>query len=412
MPDFLVSAADMRARGGGKWRRYPPDVLPAFVADTDFKVAPAVQAALQRFVDSQDYGYGLPDDLDALYAAFARWMKHRHSWDVDPKSTLALADVIQGIVAAMAAYSGAGEGVLVQTPAYPPFLSTVASTGRRLVENPLVDTGERFEIDFDGLDQAAREARVLLFCNPHNPTGRVFTRGELEQVADIARRRDLVIVADEIHADVVFAGARHVPMGTVTGAAERTVTLTSATKSFNIPGARTAVVHFGSDALRHRWSATLPDHLLGRPGRFGVDATIAAWTQSDEWLDAVVEYLAANRETVGRWADSTPRVGYHAPEATFLAWMNCRELDLIGSPFAFFLEAARVGLADGADFGPPGIGHVRLNFGTSAEILDEILGRMTRALQSRPSPPGVGPDRRPPPALKAVDSPDYRPNRP
>ena len=383
MPDFLVSAAEMSARGGGKWRRYPPDVLPAFVADTDFKVAPAVQAALQRFVDSQDYGYGLPDDLDALYSAFARWMMHRHGWEVDPKSTLALADVVQGIVAAMVAYSDAGEGVLVQTPAYPPFLRTVASTGRVLVENPLIDTGERFELDFDRLDRAAKEARVLLFCNPHNPTGRVFTRGELEQVADIARRRDLVIVADEIHADVVFPGARHVPMATVTGAAERTVTLTSATKSFNIPGARTAVLHFGSDALRDRWSAALPDHLLGRPSRFGVDATIAAWTQSDEWLDAVLEYLAANRQTVGRWAASTTGVGYHVPEATFLAWMDCRELDLRGSPFEFFLESARVGLADGADFGTPGIGHVRLNFGTSAEILDEILGRMTRALHGR-----------------------------
>jgi cysteine-S-conjugate beta-lyase len=383
--DFLVSAAEMRRKGGGKWRRYPADVVPAFVADTDFKVAPAVQAALQRFVDNQDYGYGLPDDLDALYAAFARWMEHRHGWQVDPQATLALADVVQGIVAAMVAYSAAGEDVLVQTPAYPPFLRTVASTGRRLVENPLVDTGERFEIDFDGLDQAAQEARVLMFCNPHNPTGRVFTRGELEQVADIARRRDVVIVADEIHADMVFPGARHVPMATVAGAAERTVTLTSATKSFNIPGARTAVVHFGSTALRDRWSTALPDHLLGRPSRFGVDATIAAWTQSDEWLDAVLEYLAVNRETVGRWVASTPGVASHAPEATFLAWMDCRELGLPGSPFEFFLESARVGLADGADFGPPGVGHVRLNFGTSAEILDEILGRMSRALEGRPA---------------------------
>lgn len=383
MADFVVSAAEMRRRGGGKWRRYPPEVLPAFVADIDFEVAPAVHAALQRFVDRQDYGYGLPEDVDALYTAFARWMRHRHGWEVDPQSTIALGDVIQGTVATMVAYSGPGDGVVVQTPAYPPFLNTVASTGRRLVENPMLDGGERFALDIDGLERAAQDARMLLLCNPHNPTGRVFTPEELGCVADIARRRDLVIVADEIHADIVFPGARHIPMATVAGATDRTVTLTSATKSFNIPGARTAVVHFGSPALMDRFTAALPDYLLGRPSRFGIDATVAAWTNADDWLEEVLEYLAANRKTVGRWAAATPGVKQHAPEATFLAWLDCRELGLPGSPYEFFLDAARVGLADGAEFGTPGIGHVRLNFGTSAEILDAILDRMSRALDER-----------------------------
>ena len=385
MTDFVVSAAEMRARGGGKWRRHPPDVLPAWVADMDFKVAPAVQGALRRFVDRQDYGYGQAEDLEALYAAFARWMKHRHGWDADPTLTLALADVVQGTVATQVAYSAAGDGVLVQTPAYPPFLSTIASSGRRLVENPLRESGVRFEIDFEGMEAVAPRARVLLFCNPHNPTGRVFTREEQERVADIARRHDLVIVADEIHADVVFSGARHIPMETIAGAGERTVTLTSATKSFNIPGARTAVLHFGSEELKHRFEAAIPDHLLGRPGRFGVDATVAAWTDSDDWLESVLAYLAANREAVGRWVAATPGIGYHAPEATFLAWLDCRELALPASPLEFFLERGRVGLSDGADFGTPGAGHVRLNFGTSAEILAEILGRMSRALDERRS---------------------------
>lgn len=380
MRQFVLTTAELRERGGGKWRRYPPDVLPAFVADADFKVAPAVQKAMERFVERQDYGYGLPDDLDAMYAAFARWMKHRHGWDVDPSSALALADVVQGIVATMVAYSGRGDGVLVQTPAYPPFLRTVESTGRRLVENPLVDTGERFELDLDDLEQAAREARVLLFCNPHNPTGRVFTGDELARVADIARRHDLVVVADEIHADLVFAGARHIPMATLPGAAERTVTLTSATKSFNIPGARTAVVHFGTAELKDRFTRALPDHLLGRPSRFGVDATIAAWTDAEDWLEDVLDYLTANRETVGRWAAVRSAIAHHPPEATYLAWFDCRALGLPGTPYDFFLESARVGLADGADFGGPGVGHVRLNFATSAAILDEILRRMSRAL--------------------------------
>jgi cysteine-S-conjugate beta-lyase len=376
--DFLLSEAELRERGGGKWRRYPPDVLPAFVADMDLKVAPAVQAALARFVEHQDYGYGLPTDLDALYAAFAGWMSRRHGWSPDPALTVAMADVVQGVVATQVAYSAPGEGVIVQTPAYPPFLRTVASTGRRLVENPLVDSGERFEIDFDGLERAAAEARLLLFCSPHNPTGRVFERAELERVAEICGRHGVVIAADEIHADLVFPGARHIPMETVAPAL--TVTLTSATKSFNIPGARTAVAHFGSAELKARFDAAIPDFLLGRPGRFGVDATVAAWTAPEAWLDDLLAYLEANRQAVGVWAGATPGVRCHSPEATYLAWLDCRELMLDPDPFHFFLEGAKVGLSDGADFGGPGAGCVRLNFGTSAEILDAILGRMSRAL--------------------------------
>ena len=378
MRDFLLTVAELRARGGGKWRRHPADVLPAFVADMDFKVAPAVQAALRRFVDRQDYGYGSMDDVDVLYDAFAGWMSRRHGWRPDPKQTIALADVVQGIVATLVAFSAAGEGVIVQTPAYPPFLRTVAGSGRRLVENPLLDTGAHFEIDLDGLEHAASEARLLLFCNPHNPTGRVFMREELEQVAGIARRSDLVIVSDEIHADLVFPGAKHIPMETI--APERTVTLTSATKSFNIPGARAAVVHFGDASLKERFEAALPDFLLGRPSRFGTDATVAAWTQSEDWLHELMAYLEANRHTVSRWVASRTGVGYHQPEATYLAWFDFRSFGLEPDPYTFFLETGHVALSNGADFGGPGAGHVRLNFGTSAEILEEILSRMSRAI--------------------------------
>jgi cystathionine beta-lyase len=270
----------------------------------------------------------------------------------------------------------------VQTPSYPPFLRTVAGSGRRLVENRMLDGGRRFEIDFDGLEEAAREARVLLFCNPHNPTGRVFERHELQRVVEVARRHDLVIASDEIHADVVFPPHKHIPMETIPGAAERTVTLTSATKSFNIPGARAAVAHFGTPQLKERFESVLPDHLLGRPSRFGLAATVAAWTESEGWLHEVLAYLAGNRETVERWVEARPGIGHHSPEATFLAWLDCRELGLPGSPYKFFLESARVALSDGAEFGAPGAGCVRLNFGTSAEILDEILGRMSRALEA------------------------------
>lgn len=377
MEDFLLTAEELRARSGLKWQKYPPDVLPAFVADMDFKVAPAVQAALARLVDHQDYVYGMPTDLEALYATFARWMERRHGWRPDPALTMATADVVQGIVATLVAYSAPGDGVIVQTPAYPPFLRVVEGTARRLVENPL-RRGDRFTLDLEGLREVASRARVILFCSPHNPTGRVFDNDELRQVASIAEEHDLTIVSDEIHADITYDRARHIPMETI--APERTVTLTSATKSFNIPGARAALVHFGSAALKERFDKVFPEHLLGRPSRFGVDATIAAWSDSEPWFDQVMRRLASNRSLVAEWAASRKGIGHVPPEATFLAWLDCGELGLPGSPFDFFLESAKVALGDGRDFGGPGVGHVRLNFGTSKEILTEILARMSHAL--------------------------------
>ncbi|HET7338867.1 MAG TPA: PatB family C-S lyase [Candidatus Dormibacteraeota bacterium] len=377
MKEFLLTETELRAHTGVKWRKYGPDVLPAFVAEMDFKVAPAIQSALKRFIDQEDYGYGQESDLERLYAAFGRWMSRRYGWDPDPALMIATADVVQAVVATVVAYSGTDDGVITQTPIYPPFLRVIASTGRRLVENPL-DLGERYTIDLDSLREVAARARVLLLCTPHNPTGRVFDRDELEQIAAIAEEHDLTIVADEIHADVSFPPAKHIPMATI--APTRTVTLTSATKSFNIPGTRAAVVHFGTAELMARFDGAIADHLLGRPSRFGVDATIAAWTDSEEWLATAMRYLESNRDAVTRWAGSRPEVGYRAPEGTFLAWLDFRELNLPGNPYDFFLESAKVALGNGPDFGTPGQGHVRLNFATSAEILQEILARMSHTL--------------------------------
>lgn len=376
---FLLTAEELRARGGGKWRRYDPDVLPCFVADMDFAVAPAVQLALARFTERGDYGYGTMTDLEPMFAAFASWMERRHGWAPDPQLMHATADVVQGIVAAIVAYCGPGDGVIVQTPVYPPFLSCIDHTRRRRVENPLIDSGERYEVDLDGLRGVARDARVILLCNPHNPTGRVLERSDLEAIAAVARERGLVVVSDEIHADLLYAGASHIPMETL--APDVTVTLTSATKGFNIPAVRTAVVHFGTADLKARFDAALPDHLLGRPSRFGVDATIASWTDSEAWLAEVMAYLDGNRRRVAEWA-AHAGLGHHVPEATYLAWLDCRRLGLPEgtSPYDYFLERARVGLSNGADFGPPGEGFVRLNFATAREILDEILERMASVL--------------------------------
>lgn len=380
MERFLLGSEELRARTGGKWRMFPPDVLPAFVAEMDFKVAPAVQSAIERFSEQQDYGYGQFTDPNGLFEAFAAWMSRRHGWELDPALTIATSDVVQGLVATLLAFSERGDGVIAQTPVYPPFLMSIKWTDRRLVDNPLVDDGARYVIDFEGLERAANDAAVLFLCNPQNPTGRVFEQSELERVAAIAAEHNLTIVSDEIHADLVYPGRRHVPMETIAGAAARTVTLTSATKGFNIPGLRAAIAHFGSAELKGRFESRIAEHLLGGPNRIGIAATIAAWREGEAWLDEVMAYLERNRERVARWAAEN-RLGCHAPEATYLAWFDCRglKLDEDTTPQQHFLERARVALSQGGDFGEAGKGHVRLNFATSQELLEEILGRLAGA---------------------------------
>jgi cystathionine beta-lyase len=228
------------------------------------------------------------------------------------------------------------------------------------------------------------ESPLLLLCNPHNPTGRVFERHELEGIADIVVQRDLVVVADEVHAELAYPGHQHLPFASLgPEVAERTITITSATKAYNIPGLRCGLMHFGSARLRERFRSVIPDRMLGMVTPFGIEATIAAWREGAAWLECVMEVLRANRDRVARFvAAELPGMRHYAPEATFLAWFDCSQLALPMPPQQFFLERARVGLNDGAEFGPPGRGHVRLNFATSAAILDQLLERMATAVRA------------------------------
>jgi cystathionine beta-lyase len=383
--DFVLSLDALRRRRGAKWRANGEDVLPAWLADMDFAVPDAVQAALARLVEERDYGYPLRTGVEGLEAAFARRMRDRFRWELDPARVVPVADLVQAIVAAVIAFSERGDGVAVQTPIYPPFLTAIASTGRRRVVDALVDDGRRLAPDPDGLARTVDAGtRILLLCNPHNPSGRVLGREELEAIARVAVERDLVVVADEVHCDLVYAGARHMPLATLgEEVAARTVTINSATKSFNIAGLRCGVMHFGSERLLRRFRQAFPDRLLGQVSVTGVDATIAAWREGQPWLDAVLELLAANRERLAAWvAETVPAIHHHRPEATYLAWLDCGALALpAASARDFFLEEARVALSGGPDFGPGAERCVRLNFATSPAILEELLARMAAALE-------------------------------
>jgi cysteine-S-conjugate beta-lyase len=273
--DFDITR--LRARLTNKWHKFPPDVLPAWVADMDFGVAPSITAALERLTRDQEYGYAARDGV--LAAAFVRRMERRFGWHTDPADTIAVGDLVQASFSSVMAFSEPGDAILLQLPSYPPFMRAIEDTGRRLIANPMRDDGTRWVLNL-GAYRAAHDPRLrmLIFCHPQNPTGRAFSRTELEEVADFVIRHDLVVVSDEIHADIVYPGNTHIPLASLhPEIAARTITITSATKSFNISALRCAVMHFGAAVLKEGFEKRIPSRLLGSPGVTGVDATVAAW---------------------------------------------------------------------------------------------------------------------------------------
>ena len=367
-PPFEPDLDWLRAKRGVKWHRPGPDVLPAWVADMDFPVAEPIRAAVTSALARGDLGY--PDWTEhPLAVPFAERMADRFGWTPDPAHVRGLTDVIQGLQVVIELATRPGDGVVLAVPNYPPFLAAVPRQGRRLVPLPVEDGRLALETLADGPD-----ARLLLLVNPHNPTGRVFTRPELEEVAEFAARHDLLVISDEIHADLTYPGHQHVPFAALgPDVAARTVTLTSATKAFNIAGLRCAVAHVGPDELRRRWDAQPPD-LLGALNVLGVEATRAAWQEGDQWLAGVRAHLTAQRERLTARLAGLP-VRYRPPEATYLAWLDWPDRD---DAYGFFRRAG-VELSAGPEFGGRP-SQVRLNFATSTAVLDEILDRIAAAL--------------------------------
>jgi len=377
---FDPSVAECRRRRSTKWHHVPGDVLPAWVAETDFDLCPAVADAIVETVRRGDVGY--PDwPEEPLAEPFAQRMEARYGWRPDPAHVRHVSDLIQAMQVVTELSSAPGDGVVLHVPNYPPFLAALERMGRTPVPSPLLPAGAGWRFDAGRLaaDVADARPKVLLLVNPHNPTGRVFTRAELEEVGEIAERHDLVVVSDELHAELAYPGHAHVPFASLgEHAARRTVTITSATKSFNLGGLRTAVAHVGDARVRDRWDR-LPSELLGSVNVLGVEATLAAWRTGDDWLVRQVAHLEAMRDHLVERVAGLPGVSMRRPEATYLAWLDCRATGL-EDPAGHFRSRARVELVPGPNFGPGGEGYVRLNFGTGPAILDEILDRMAKSL--------------------------------
>ena len=379
-----VDEAAKRAGGNLKWGVDPPGVLPAWIAEHDLGPPPVVREALRRLADLPDVGYSRR--ANELGQAFADWAAQRHGWRPDPGLVVPTADVLQGIWAVVAAFSEPGEGVITTPPVYPYFHDVAPDLGRRSLECPLRHDAGGWRLEPDDLATLLERepaARVLLLCSPHNPTGHLYSREELQAIVELTHRHDVILVSDEIHFDLVYPGGRHYPTLALPDAAEHTVALFSAGKAFAISGLRAAIAVFADRDLHHRFNKAMPPHLLGGVGRAGAEAAITAWRHGAGWLDELVALFDRHRHlVVDVLAAELPAVGCHLPASTFLAWLDLSALELGPDPAAGLVGTARVRTSEGHEFGTGGAGHVRLNFGTSTIVLQEILDRLVEALRS------------------------------
>ncbi|MCE0507668.1 aminotransferase class I/II-fold pyridoxal phosphate-dependent enzyme [Microbacterium sp. KKR3/1] len=369
--------AELRERSSEKWREYPADVLPLFVAETDFPLAPAVSAALQRAVAVGDTGYVA--SRTPLAESFAAFAARRYGWSPDPARMRSTADVSMGLVEILRRVTQPGERVVVTPPVYPPFYDLVAESGAEVERVPLRDTGIGWELDLAGIRGAFEDgATAMLLCNPHNPTGTVHARESLAALADLAEEFGVAVISDEIHAPLAQPGTGFTPFLAASDAARRVgYAVVSASKAFNLAGLKCALM-VTADEETTAVVRGLPVEVEWRTGQFGLLAAVAAFSEeSDEWLDGLLRTLDENRVLLeDLLASHLPGARYRIPDAGYLAWIDLSALGWGENPARRILRDAKVALHFGPAFGIEGAGHVRLNFGTSPEILTEAVERI------------------------------------
>lgn len=375
-----------RGSDSAKWNAFDADVLPLWVADMDFRSPEPVLRALHERVEQGIFGYAFGSEKPLAQTISDR-MAQRFDWQVDPAHIVFMPNLFYGLYVVSRAYAEPEDGsVLIQTPVYGPFMSAPSNAGRPLraaeMDAVRVNGHLRYEIDFDRFEAAITpDTRLFIMCSPHNPVGRVWSRAELERLTDICLRHNLVIVSDEIHADLVYAGSHHIPTGALSPeVAARTVTLHSASKAFNLPGLALGYAIVSDDSLRRQLTEVLNAANV-HSGMMGAVATLAAYREGQPWLDALKVYLQANRDYLLDYLQRClPQIVPTCPEGTYLAWLDCRAAGIPGKPSDFFMREAKVALNDGAWFGQGGEGFVRLNFGCPRATLTEALERMSAAL--------------------------------
>ena len=373
---------DRRSTESAKWRYFDRDVLPMWVADMDFRSPEPVIEAMQKRVDHGVFGYPMPQD--ELKQATAGWLERRQGWSVNPEHLIFIPGVVTGFNLASHAVAKPGDGVLVQTPTYGPFLNVADNVQLEQHEMELkLGANEQYTVDLEAFEAAITErTRIFMLCNPQNPTGRVFRKNELEAMAQICLRHDVIICSDEIHGDLIFKGNKHIPIATLDPEiAANTITLLAPSKTFNIAGLEASVAVIENDELRQKYEDARQG-LVGWVNLLGQVAMQASYEHGEPWLEALLDYLQANRDYVYDFVnDQLPGISMAKPEGTYLAWLDCREAGIDGKASDFFIENARVAMNDGEWFGEGGAGHVRFNFGCPRPLITEALNKMKQALE-------------------------------
>ncbi len=374
-----VTEEELRRRRSLKWRFYPTDVLPAWVAEMDYPLDETIQRTLQRAISESDCGYGDPNGLGD---AFAEWAKARWGWDVRAADVHVVPQIVTGIAEILRVTTKPSQDVVIDTPAYPPFAQTVRSLGRAVLEIPLATHEGGYTLDLDAIERAyASMARVHLLCSPHNPTGIVHSPDTLARLAELADHYNVIVLSDEIHAPLCLPGTIHCPFPRASPtAARRGIVLTAASKGWNVAGLKAALMVASSDETRtilERLPPEIPFHV----GHFGVLAGCAAFHDGMSWLSTVTAILDRNRQLLDELLrEYLPTARYIPPQAGYLAWLDCRALGLGEDPARAFLQHGRVALSSGPPFGAPGVGFARLNIATTRTLLEEAVRRMASAV--------------------------------
>jgi cystathionine beta-lyase len=375
----------LRRRTSEKWRRYPNDVLPMFVAEMDFPLAPAIKSALGEALELGDTGYVNPHDTDAA-EAFAAYASDTWGWSPSPQRMGFTTDVSVVIVESLRRLVTPGAAVIICTPVYPPFFDLVPEAGGTVVEVPLLDDGNAYELDLEGIDRAlAAGARAVLLCSPHNPVGLVHSRQTLAELSRIVARHDGVVISDEIHAPLVHHGQTFTPYLTVSDEARsHGLAAESASKAFNLAGLKTAFFVAESDRMTTLLRA-LPEEVTFRTGLFGLIATREGFASSRDWLLSTISTIESNFTLLrNQLAHELPTVKLREPNATYLAWLDMRNLGWGDDPAQYAVEHANVALSHGPAFGAQGNGYARMNLACDPDMIIEAVHRLAAARADGP----------------------------
>jgi cysteine-S-conjugate beta-lyase len=358
------------------------DVTPMWVADMDFAVPDCVTEALQARIAHPIFGYTLYPD--SLYQTIIDWFSTRHQWQIDREWIQMAPGVVPSLYAAVNALAKEGEGVIVQPPVYFPFFSAVTTNNRKLLLNPLREVNGRYEMDFEHLEACAQQgARLIMLCTPHNPVGRVWTEAELQSLLTIARKYQLTILSDDIHADLVYPGNTHTMLGRLATEDDRIITAIAPNKTFNIPGLGLSALVIPNPELRQQIKKTFETLHVSNSNPLAIVAFEAAYRNGAAWLDALMLYLEQTRNYVAEYVyQHIPAIKVYKPEATYLLWLDCRALGLTDAQLRdFFINRCALGMNPGAVFGEGGSGFMRMNIGAPKAVVADALARIAREIQ-------------------------------